>query len=128
MHENVSTVQCLSVSNDLLVMLYKSRLCVGTGRHDIVLASTSGRVTAEGDITAGGRSVPKLGTTPCCSDAADATYTEILTALPPPPSKCQSPVSLFIEYIHVIAHSSGPDMLSLDEWSGTLRVAWYQCC
>jgi len=35
-------------------VLYKSRLCAGTGRYNIIITSTGERVTTEGDITAGG--------------------------------------------------------------------------
>ena len=57
-------------------MLYKSRLCAGTGRHDTVIASTSGRVTAEGDVTPGRLAVTQFDTRH--SHSTD-NYPQILT-------------------------------------------------
>ena len=65
------------MSTNLYAMLYKSGLCAGTGRHDTVVASTSGRATAEGVITAGRSAVAQFDAR--CATAAD-NYTQILTA------------------------------------------------
>jgi len=54
--------QYVTVSSDLSPMLYKSRLCAGTGRDDIVVASTSGRAAAEGNFITGGPPVTQTGT------------------------------------------------------------------